>query len=69
MNTTESEIPNIQIDHNTIEKLIKEFKKDLLDDNEEDDGIYDETEMEDDIDEPINSMTVKLKEMEDKYNI
>ena len=43
-------------------------------DDDKDDWLFDEEEeeeeaVEDNIDEPINSMAHQLKEMEDKYNI
>ena len=66
----EDKTSSIQIDHDSIDRLIEEYRKDLLDDDE-DEWLFDEEEaaVEDNIVEPFNSMVSQLKEMEDKYNI
>ena len=67
----EDKTSSIQIDQDSIDRLIEECSKDLLEDDEND-WLFDEEEEEavdDNIAEPINSMANQLKEMEAKYNI
>ena len=59
----EDKTSSIQIDHDSIDRLIEEHRKDLLDDDE-DAWLFDEEEA-----AVEDNMVNQLKEMEDKYNI
>ena len=64
----EDKFSSTQINKDFIEKIIRECKKDLLDDDE-DDVEDDLIEVEDKINEPSNIMRNQSQKMEEKYNI
>ena len=64
----EDDFTSSQVDQENIDKLIEECKKDLLDDDDEEE-VDDKMEEEEKIEEPSNSATNLVKEMEEKYNI